>query len=37
MMSCAKLGRRLLGGLMEWAVMTLFTAFSAGMIWIIGT
>jgi hypothetical protein len=37
MISWAKLGRCLLGGLMEWAVMALFTAFSAGMIWIIGT
>lgn len=37
MMCCATLVRRLLGGLVEWAVMVLFTAFSAGMIWIIGT
>ena len=37
MMGMAKLGRRLLSGLVEWAIMTLFTACSAGMFWIIGS
>ena len=36
MMGAAKFCRRLLGGLLEWAIMTLFTACSAGMVWIIG-
>ena len=37
MISFANLLRSLLGGLVEWALMTLFTAFSAGLIWIIGS
>ncbi len=36
MMGVSKLGRRLLGGLLDCAIMTLFTAGSAGMVWIIG-
>jgi len=30
-----KFGRRLLGGLVECAIMTIITAFSAGMVWVI--
>jgi hypothetical protein len=37
MISGAQILRCLLGGLVEWALMTLFTAFSAGLIWIIGS
>ena len=36
MMGVTKFVHRLLGGLLEWAIMTLFTACSAGMVWIIG-
>ncbi len=37
MISFDTIVRRLLGGVVEGAVMALFTAFSAGVIWIIGT
>ena len=37
MISCENILWRLLGGVVEGAAMALFTAFSAGVIWIIGT
>lgn len=37
MMRLVTFGRRLLGGLAECVIMTLFTACSAGVIWVIGS
>jgi hypothetical protein len=37
MISCQKFLWLLLGGVVEGAIMALFTAFSAGMLWIVGS
>lgn len=36
MMGGVTIWRCLLGGLLEWVMMSLFTAFSAGFIWMLG-